>query len=300
LFEHFDELILLESGGRLVYHGELGKDSKTLIKYFERNSDKKCHKRSNPAEWMLEVIGAGNPDYQGKDFGDVWEASEESSTRSDEIKKMNEDRRNASNDATKDDRPYAMPLTTQIREVTLRRFRAYWRTPDYIIGKFMLHIVTGLFNTFTFYKLGNSQIDMQSRLFSIFLTLTIAPPLVQQLQPKYLEIRGLYQSRESSSKIYSWWAFVVSAIVPELPYSLVAGTLYWCCWYWGVGFPRGTYTSALVWMFIECFELFYVGVCFGVTTLVSFCANLGCLVWYGHCVVLTQRTACISSRSSIL
>lgn len=100
---------------------------------------------------------------------------------------------------------------------------------------------------------------MQSRLFSIFLTLTIAPPLIQQLQPKFLHFRSLYATRERSSKIYSWVAFVIAAILVEIPYSLIAGTFYWCCWYWGVGFPRDTYTSACVWLFIMSFELFYVG-----------------------------------------
>lgn len=95
----------------------------------------------------------------------------------------------------------------------------------------MLHIFTGLFNTFTFWHLGNSYIDMQSRLFSIFMTLTISPPLIQQLQPRYLHFRGIYESRESNSKIYSWLAFVVSTILPELPYSIVAGTVYFNCWY---------------------------------------------------------------------
>jgi ABC-type multidrug transport system permease subunit len=95
----------------------------------------------------------------------------------------------------------------------------------------MLHIFTGLFNTFTFWHLGNSYIDMQSRLFSVFMTLTISPPLIQQLQPRYLHFRGLYESRESNSKIYSWVAFVVSTILPELPYSIVAGSIYFNCWY---------------------------------------------------------------------
>ena len=42
LFEYFDELLLLKSGGRVVYHGSLGKDSRELISYFERNGAKKC------------------------------------------------------------------------------------------------------------------------------------------------------------------------------------------------------------------------------------------------------------------
>lgn len=94
----------------------------------------------------------------------------------------------------------------------------------------MLQILTGLFNTFTFFKVGHASIDMQSRLFSVFMVLTIAPPLIQQLQPRYLHFRTLFQARESRARIYSWVAMVSSAILPELPYSLVSGTIYWCCW----------------------------------------------------------------------
>lgn len=100
---------------------------------------------------------------------------------------------------------------------------------------------------------------MQSRLFSVFMTLTICPPLIQQLQPRFLHFRNLYESREASSKIYSWWAFVVSAILPEIPYAIVAGSIYFNCWYWGVGFPRDSFTSGFVYMLVILFELFYIG-----------------------------------------
>jgi ATP-binding cassette subfamily G (WHITE) protein 2 (SNQ2) len=62
LFEHFDQLLLLKSGGRTVYFGELGHDSRNLLEYLERNGAKKCPPKENPAEFMLEAIGAGNPD----------------------------------------------------------------------------------------------------------------------------------------------------------------------------------------------------------------------------------------------
>lgn len=128
---------------------------------------------------------------------------------------------------------------------------------------------------------------MQSRLFTIFMTLTIAPPLIQQLQPRYLHFRQIYQSRESNSKIYSWVAFVIGAILPEIPYSFVAGStyklnfwlfsvqqcscrffsfsftdlsvaIYFNCWYWGVGFHTG-FEAGYVYLVICAFELFYVG-----------------------------------------
>ncbi|KAJ5216103.1 uncharacterized protein N7498_002510 [Penicillium cinerascens] len=260
LFEQFDELLLLESGGRVVYNGPLGSDSKTLIDYFEKNGAKKCSPHANPAEYMLEVIGAGNPDYKGQDWGDVWTNSLEFKKFTEELENIINSRRDMqADDKIKDDREYAMPLYTQIVAVTKRAFVAYWRLPDYILGKMMLHIFTGLFNTFTFWHLGNSYIDMQSRLFSCFMTLTISPPLIQQLQPRFLHFRGIYESRESNSKVYSWVAFVVSTILPELPYAIVAGSVYFNCWYWGVWFPRDSFSSGYIWMLLMVFECFYIG-----------------------------------------
>jgi ABC-type multidrug transport system permease subunit len=100
---------------------------------------------------------------------------------------------------------------------------------------------------------------MQSRVFSIFMTITISPPLIQQLQPRFLNARNIFSSRESSSKIYSWPAFVAGAIVSEIPYRILAGTIYWCCWYWATWFPRDTYTSASMWLMVIVFELYYLG-----------------------------------------
>lgn len=143
LFEYFDELLLLKSGGRVVYHGSLGKDSRDLINYFERNGAKNCPPRTNPAEYMLDAIGAGNPEYKGQDWGDVWAASPEHAERSREIEQMISERRNAASSSKTDDhREFAMPLGTQISTVVHRTFVSYWRSPDYMIGKFMLHIVS--------------------------------------------------------------------------------------------------------------------------------------------------------------
>lgn len=127
LFEHFDELILLKSGGRVVYHGPLGNDSQDLIGYFEENGGRRCPPDANPAEYMLEVIGAGDPNYKGKDWGDVWEQSKNHQSRSDEISEMIERRKGAEHSKNiRDDREYAMPLSTQVVAVVRRSFVSYW------------------------------------------------------------------------------------------------------------------------------------------------------------------------------
>lgn len=56
LFERFDELLLLKSGGIVVYNGPLGNDSKMLIEYFERNGGKKCSPYANPAEVRIPML----------------------------------------------------------------------------------------------------------------------------------------------------------------------------------------------------------------------------------------------------
>ena len=260
LFEYFDELLLLKSGGRVVYHGGLGKDSRDLIRYFEKNGAPKCPADANPAEYMLEAIGAGDPDYKGQDWGDVWAQSPEHQSRISEIQSMIQDRRNVVTKVLDDDREFAMPMSVQLRAVIRRCFVAYWRTPEYIIGKFILHIITGLFNSFTFYHMGDSSIDQQSRLFSVFLTLTISPPLIQQLQPKFLQFRNIYESREARSKIYSWFAFTCGATLVEIPYSIIAGTIYYQCWWWpAVGRHRSSFESGYTWMLLMLFEVYYVG-----------------------------------------
>ncbi|KAI0900478.1 ABC-2 type transporter [Annulohypoxylon nitens] len=261
LFEIFDELILLKSGGRVVYAGDLGKDSQKLINYFESNGAEKCPRDENPAEWMLEAIGAGNPDYQGQDWGDVWLNSKNFQEQTKEIEQMNEKRRHVEHSKNiQDDREYAMPLWTQMVAVTKRSFVSYWRSPNYILGKVMLHIFTGLFNTFTFWRLGFSTIDMQSRLFSVFMNLTIAPPLIQQLQPVFLNSRNIFTSRENNSKIYSWFAWTTAVVLAEIPYAIISGAVYYNCWWWGIGgYSMLGFRSGFVFLLTILFELYYVG-----------------------------------------
>jgi ATP-binding cassette, subfamily G (WHITE), member 2, SNQ2 len=72
LFESFDRLLLLERGGETVYFGDIGSDSHILREYFARHGAE-CPSNVNPAEFMLEAIGAGiAPRIGDRDWKDVW------------------------------------------------------------------------------------------------------------------------------------------------------------------------------------------------------------------------------------
>ena len=50
LFQEFDRLLFLAKGGKTVYFGDIGKNSRTLLDYFESNGAEKCGENDNPAE----------------------------------------------------------------------------------------------------------------------------------------------------------------------------------------------------------------------------------------------------------
>src|SRR5271169_1276233 len=87
--------------------------------------------------------------------------------------------------------------------------------------RFFVHVVVALVTGFTFWKLGNTAMDLQNRIFVIFQA-TILPALVMsQVEPRYDWSRLIF-IRENSSKMYSQIAFVVSIVVAEIPYSFLA------------------------------------------------------------------------------
>jgi ATP-binding cassette subfamily G (WHITE) protein 2 (SNQ2) len=85
LFESFDRLLLLEKGGETVYFGEIGRDSGVIREYFGRYGAH-CPSNVNPAEYMLEAIGAGvTPRVGSRDWKDIWSESPEFVKVNDEI-----------------------------------------------------------------------------------------------------------------------------------------------------------------------------------------------------------------------
>jgi len=85
---------------------------------------------------MLDAIGAGAASKTSQDWAKLWKDGDECKKVTDEIAKICEERKNAEvSKFMKDQREYAMPMTTQIAAVTKRSFTSYWRDPNYLLGK---------------------------------------------------------------------------------------------------------------------------------------------------------------------
>ncbi|KAF7289891.1 hypothetical protein MIND_01363800 [Mycena indigotica] len=265
LMQEFDRLLFLAPGGKTVYFGEIGENSKTLTSYFEKYGASPCPPQANPAEWILQVIGAARGHKSIQDWPEVWKASEERVAIRTEFNSMVAElsRSPDSNESSTGFEAFAVPLSTQIWYCFERVWVQYWRTPSYIYSKLALVGSCSLFIGFTFYKAHTNLQGLQNQLFSIFMLLILFANLAQQIMPLFVAQRELYEARERAAKAYSWKAFLVSQILVEIPWQVVAAVIIFVSFYYPIGLYRNAQAAhqmvergGLMFIYILQFMLF--------------------------------------------
>jgi ABC-type multidrug transport system permease subunit/ABC-type multidrug transport system ATPase subunit len=259
LFQEFDRLLFLAKGGRTVYFGDIGKNSETLLSYFHRNGAPECKPEDNPAEYMLTMVGAGPTGHSTTDWHDTWKNSPEAQEVKKELEHIRNEMANRTGDAEDPHAhaEFAMPFTTQLYYVTERVFAQYWRTPEYIWSKLLLGTISALFIGFSFFHADASQQGLQNVIFSIFMLCAILTSMVQQIMPKFVTQRSLYEVRERPSKAYSWKAFLIANVVVEIPWQILLAIMIWASYYYPIFTGAGMQSSerqGLVLLY--CIQLF--------------------------------------------
>ncbi|KAJ5970839.1 CDR ABC transporter [Penicillium vulpinum] len=258
LFQQFDQLLFLARGGKTVYFGPIGENSRTMLDYFEANGARNCDDNENPAEYMLGIVNAGQND-KGQDWFDVWKESDESKEVQMELERIHNEKKNepsGADDSSNIHSEFAMPFWFQMIQVTHRVFQQYWRMPSYVLAKWGLGIASGLFIGFSFFDAKTSLQGMQTVIFSLFMICTIFSSLAQQIMPVFVSQRSLYEGRERPSKSYSWKAFLVANIVVEVPYMIIMGILTYACYFYAVvGIPSSA-TQGIVLLFCMVFFIY--------------------------------------------
>ncbi|KAJ6631165.1 ABC transporter CDR4 [Mycena sp. CBHHK59/15] len=265
LMQEFDRLLFLAPGGKTVYFGHIGENSKVLTSYFEKYGAHPCPPDANPAEWMLEVIGAAHGSKAIHDWTEVWKTSSERTQVREEFDQMVAELSQIedSGESAAGFELFAMPLSTQLWECFKRVWLQYWRTPSYIYSKVALVMLASLFIGFTFFHAKNTLQGLQNQLFSIFMLLILFGNLAQQIMPLFVEQRSLYEARERPSKAYSWVAFITAQILVEIPWQLFVAVLSFVSWYYPIGLYRNAATAGqlhergvLMFLYILQFMLF--------------------------------------------
>jgi ABC-type multidrug transport system ATPase subunit len=234
LFAQFDKLLLLAKGGKTVYFGDIGQNANTVKDYFGRYGAP-CPPEANPAEHMIDVVsGIGG---EGQDWNQIWLQSPEHDNLNKELDTINAEAAARPAAITDDGFEFAASLWTQTKLVTNRMNISLFRNTEYLDNKFAMHISLALLNGFTFWMIGDALTDLQQNLFTVFNFIFVAPGVISQLQPLFLDRRDIFEARERKSKMYHWAPFVTGLIVSEFPYLLVCALLYYICWYFTCGLP---------------------------------------------------------------
>ncbi|KAF6827841.1 ABC multidrug transporter [Colletotrichum plurivorum] len=257
LFSQFDTLLLLAKGGKTVYFGDIGDNAATIRDYFGRHGAP-CPEEANPAEHMIDVVSGHLS--KGKDWNEVWLSSPEHDSVVKELDHMIADAAAKPPGTSDDGHEFALGLWDQIVIVTHRMNVSLYRNVDYVNNKFALHIFSALFNGFSFWMIGKSVGDLQQRLFTIFNFIFVAPGVLAQVQPLFIDRRDIFETREKKSKMYSWISFVTGLIVSEVPYLIICAVLYYVCWYYTVGFPKDSDRAGATFFVMLMYEFVYTGI----------------------------------------
>ncbi|KAJ5646156.1 hypothetical protein N7490_002528 [Penicillium lividum] len=247
MIEQFDSLLLLIPGGKTMYFGPLGHQCKTILDYFARYT-RRCDNTENPADYLLDV----SADTQN-DWFQIWQHSPEFGATKEQLQHLKEKDVMISAGS---DRAHAASYLEQLQVVTQRAFTNYWRDSDYVLGKIQLNIWMGLMNGLTFLQLSNDLTDSRGRMFSIFVGVITGPVLSLQIEPRFIILRDQFLARENESHVYHWSVFTISALLVEIPFTLLGGLIYWLLWYYMVGYFTISTSAGYAFLMYELYSLF--------------------------------------------
>lgn len=269
LFEQFDRLLLLQRGGQVVYFGPIGYDAKHILQYFaERGAPAPAD--ANPAEFMLDAIGAGSQPRMGpKDWAEWYRESDLYQENLREIQKIN-----AESDAkprpTVPTREYAASSWTQFVVVLQRTMRSTWRQPSYQYTRVIQHMCFALLTGFIFLRIGNTVEDLQYRVFALFMLAVIPAIIIAQIMPFWITNRSVW-IREETSKTFSGTIFAVTQLISEIPYGVVCALVFFLLMYYMVDFDPSSTRAGYFFLTALMTELFAITVG---AMIASFCRSI--------------------------
>ncbi|XP_075642107.1 pleiotropic drug resistance protein 1-like isoform X9 [Castanea sativa] len=267
IFDAFDELYLLKSGGEEIYNGPIGHRASLLISYFEGIPGvKKIRDGINPATWMLEVTTAAQEAALGVNFSDVYNNSELYRRNKAMIKELSKPQ-----PMSKDlhfPTQYSQSFWTQCKACLWKQHWSYWRNPQYSAVRLLFSTFIALMFGTMFWDLGTKrrrQQDIFNAVGSIYASsLFIGIQNAALVQPVVAIERTVFY-RERAAGMYSALPYAFGQLMIELPYVFAQAVIYGAIVYAMIGF-ESTVTKFFWYLFFTYFTFLYFTF-FGMMTL---------------------------------
>ncbi|KAM1490305.1 pleiotropic drug resistance protein 3-like [Malus sylvestris] len=259
IFESFDELILLKTGGRIIYSGPLGQHSSRVIEYFQSIPGvQKIRDNYNPATWMLDITSTSAEAELGVDFAQIYGKSSLHENNIEHVRQL----------STPPPGSTDLHFATRFSQNGWRQFKSclwkqnlsYWRSPAYNLMRIMHALATSLIFGALFWNQGQNLTNQQN-LFNVlgsmfagvlFLGINNCSTVLQHVAT---ERNVMY--REKFSGMYSPWAFSLAQVAVEFPYLFVQAATFTIVTYPMIGYYGSSYKVFWYFYAIFCSFLYY-------------------------------------------
>ncbi|ONI27828.1 hypothetical protein PRUPE_1G106900 [Prunus persica] len=256
IFESFDELILMKTGGQIIYSGILGHQSSKLIEYFEGIPGvPKIKDNYNPATWMLEVTSASVEEELGLDFASIYRESTQYRDTIELVRQLS-----VPKPGSKDlyfPTPFPQNSWVQFKACLWKQHLSYWRSPEYNLARFMFMISASVLFGIIFWQKGkeiNNEQDLLNILGSMYIAVIFLGVTNCNLVLPYVETERTVLYRERFAGMYSSKAYSFAQVAVEMPYTMLQAILFVIITYPTIGY----YWSAtkVFWYFYATFWTF--------------------------------------------
>uniref|UniRef100_A0A2N9IZG4 ABC transporter domain-containing protein n=1 Tax=Fagus sylvatica TaxID=28930 RepID=A0A2N9IZG4_FAGSY len=246
IFEAFDELILLKTGGHVIFSGPLGQHSRSVIEYFEIRNN------YNPATWMLEVTSTSAEAELGVDFAQKYRESALFEKNKELVQQLS-----SPPPGSRDlyfPTHFSQNGWVQFKSCLWKQHLAYWRSPAYNFMRIMLTLVSALVIGVLYWNQGKN-LNNQQNLFNIFGSMFTGVTFLgisncEAVLP-YIATERTVMYRERFAGMYSSWAYSLAQVIVEVPYLFIQTAIFVTIIYPMIGYYGSAYK--VIWYFYATF-----------------------------------------------
>ncbi|KAL2493151.1 ABC transporter G family member 29 [Abeliophyllum distichum] len=258
IFESFDELLLMKSGGEIIYSGSLGTNSQDVVNYFEAIPGiTRIRENYNPAAWMLEVSSAAMENRLGVDFAQVYRASSLYEQNKALVKELS-----VPPDGAEDlyfPTQYSQSTWEQFKSCLWKQWWTYWRSPDYNLVRYFFTLAAGLVLGSIFWQVGTRRenaSDLLTVIGAMYLSVLFIGINNSSTVLPVIDVERTVFYRERAAGMYSALPYAMAQVVVEIPYVFLQTAYYSLVVYAMVSF-QWTLVKFLWFFFLTFFSFLY-------------------------------------------
>lgn len=241
LFNTFDDCLLLQNGGRVVYNGPIGDstsiatgqntlepahcNTNAIRAYFESQGAPPCGDDENVAEYILELTATTRDNTSS--WSERWSRSPNQEALKEKIDAINAQRALyvGQHDTPESVRRFSASSWVQLRELVIRQYKDIWRDSSFTYSICFSFIMTGFIGSAAFAHIKWNPQGLTSGMFIMLLILLSLPAYVNGMIGKWFYLRMVYDAREKQSNVYSWWVLITSVLSIGPPLAILSSTV---------------------------------------------------------------------------